>query len=266
MGINAWKLKGFVDEALREVFMKLRTLFLALALAVAAAPVFAAAEGSDLEFGGYGSEAGKFDSIRDITFDASNVLYVLDVVKPDANADANAKFGLGRVQKFDATGNPLGGTGGEKIWAAEGPKPGALVTLEMAWNRPQTLGRVMLFGVEADNQFSALLDYDLEAWQNGAWKTIAQVRSDIAPTFWSDTGDARAQSFYVRTNRYAHQFAPVTTERLRLVVHRVTFGFAPDETANDAIFNEWGGRGKARFNLREIQVFEAAQAPKVAQR
>ena len=186
-------------------------------------------------------------------------------IAPDATIAVSSALDKGRDNSWLTNGvletmqeaNPDGGTNGDKIWAAAPPENGVPTILEMTWPRPQNIARMMIFGVEADNQFAALLDYDVEAWQNGAWKTLAKVRANIPETFRVDTGDARSHSFYQRTNRYVHQFAPISTDRLRLVVHRTTFGFAPDAVANQVIFNEWGGTGKARVTLREIQVFEA---------
>src|SRR4028118_1152123 len=60
-------------------------------------------EGSDLEIGGYGSEAGKFNQLRDMAFDGQNNLYTLEGFFEDPVT--RVVSGNGRIQKFDAQGN-----------------------------------------------------------------------------------------------------------------------------------------------------------------
>jgi hypothetical protein len=60
-------------------------------------------EGSDLEIGGYGAEAGKFNQLRDMAFDGQNNLYVLEGFYEDPST--RVVSGNGRIQKFDAQGN-----------------------------------------------------------------------------------------------------------------------------------------------------------------
>jgi hypothetical protein len=59
-------------------------------------------EGSDLQIGGVGSGPGQFIHLRDMTFDQSNNLYVLDGLNFDV--PTNTWSGNGRVQKFNAAG------------------------------------------------------------------------------------------------------------------------------------------------------------------
>ncbi len=80
----------------------LTTIFLLLALLQPGR----AAEGGpsehmDIEFGGPGTEAGKFVELRDITFDNENRLYALDGGEVDAAGNRKGNF---RVQRFDARG------------------------------------------------------------------------------------------------------------------------------------------------------------------
>jgi sugar lactone lactonase YvrE len=63
-------------------------------------------EGSDLEIGGYGSEAGKFNQLRDMAFDGQNNLYVLEGFYEEPST--RVVSGNGRIQKFNAQGGYLG--------------------------------------------------------------------------------------------------------------------------------------------------------------
>lgn len=83
----------------------LPTLLLACVATVLAGRADAAAEGSDLEFGGAGDGAGQFHDLRDIAFDAQDNLYTIEGGTFDAKTGTFT--GTCRVQKFDQTGKPL---------------------------------------------------------------------------------------------------------------------------------------------------------------
>ncbi len=72
------------------------------------------------------------------------------------SAKAEGDFALlnnGIMESVHA-GNPNGGTDGKKIW--QGELNGAPQTLEIAFDAPQKISKILLFGVRADNAFSAL--------------------------------------------------------------------------------------------------------------
>jgi len=66
--------------------------------------------------------------------------------------------------------------------------------LELEFKQPQRFGRVVLYPYE-----NTLRDYELQAWINGAWQTLAK----------NEAAEAK---------RLEHAFAPVVSNRLRLVV------------------------------------------------
>ena len=160
----------------------------------------------------------------------------------------------GIIETFH-TRNPLGDVGGEKIWTGAMPRDaqGQLMpqTLTMSFDSPQTVQSLVLYGVPADNAFSALLAYDVE-YQDaaGAWKTLAQVRNAPPPSVKVATADADTAIFTDDTNFYVNQFAPVLTSRLRVKVLDVTRGFVPDDSVK-----AWGYEMTPYFQLREVQIF-----------
>ena len=154
--------------------------------------------------------------------------------------------------------NPLGGTDGKRIWQGDEIESSKPQTIEMRWDAPQKINAVILRGVRADNQFTALLDYDLQVLAgDNNWKTIDKVRSNLPPSDIAQSADANALTWYQDTNLWLHQFAPIETRALRLVIYRTTYGFAPDELARETVQSTWGNSSPSRPMLREIEVYGA---------
>ena len=155
-------------------------------------------------------------------------------------------------------GNPLGGTGGERIWTGAPPTPTAPRVLELRWPSPRAIHRVVVQGVEADNQFCALIDYDVQVESApGKWTTVDEVRVPLPATDVVRTAKTQANTWYVRSNRFAHEFAPIEASAVRLLVRRTTFGFAPDEAAAQTVRKAWNGCPPAATMLREVEIYAA---------
>ncbi|MDQ3815501.1 MAG: hypothetical protein M3347_16410, partial [Armatimonadota bacterium] len=152
------------------------------------------------------------------------------------------------------SGNPNGDTNGAKIWTGDLPldAAGAITpqTLDAIFERPQRIDTIIVRGVRADNAFCALLDYDLQYFDGKAWKTIEQVRNAMPPSEEARTADATHVIWMDDTNVYVHQFAPVTAERVRLVVRRASFGFVPDDRTK-----AWSNVLAPKLMLRELEIF-----------
>lgn len=145
-------------------------------------------------------------------------------------------------------GNPQGGTDGKKIW--QGELSGAPQTLEITFDAPRKISKVLLFGVRADNAFSALLDYDLQVKQGANWKTVAQVRTPLPASDLINTSGSKANTWLLDNNLYLNEFAPVTTNAMRLIVRRTSFGFLPDKG-----LKAWGNQLPTKLMLREIEIY-----------
>jgi hypothetical protein len=145
-------------------------------------------------------------------------------------------------------GNPNGDTNGAKIW--QGELTSAPQTLDITFDAPRAINKLILFSVRADNQFSTLLDYDLQSWDGGAWKTLEEVRTPIAPSAPAITADATHSIWYRDDNFHVHRFPTVTTSRLRLVARRTTHGFVPDAGAR-----AWGNIHPQKLMLREVEIY-----------
>lgn len=135
-------------------------------------------------------------------------------------------------------------------------KPGIV---ELRWDTPRMLSSVLLRGPRADNSSCALLDFDLQAWQNGAWKTIAQSRTPLPQSYEGQMGDANSVQWYLDDNMRLTRFAPIQTDRLRIVALRSTYGYNGDAAGlalNRAYKNS---PPQAYFGLKEVEVFSPSK-------
>lgn len=138
-----------------------------------------------------------------------------------------------------------------KWWMGEWPE-GEKVRVEMAFPVERQVDRVIVHSMRADNAQSALLDFDVEAEQDGEWKTVAQVRTNCPPSDPVDIPESRAHTWYMDQCLGMAHFAPVRTRKLRIVALRGTYGFIPDRQGTEyAAFRPGGGS----LHLREIEVY-----------
>ncbi|MGB2781925.1 MAG: fibronectin type III domain-containing protein, partial [Phycisphaerae bacterium] len=132
-------------------------------------------------------------------------------------------------------------------------------TFDITFPTAREIAGLLVYGARADNPYSAILDYDLQYHDGQDWVTLEEVRaacptSTIIPTFLCN-----AVAWLMDNNFYVHQFAePVTTDKLRLIVRRVTIGYMPDIEASQAA--GWNPSGHI-LQLREIEVYEGLAAP-----
>lgn len=166
------------------------------------------------------------------------------------------------------SGNPNGGTDGGKIWTGDMPEiDGKVVpqTLDIQFDAPRTFDKIVLRGLRADNQFSTLLDYDIQAEIDGNWKTIVEARTAVPPSDSVSLSPTLVTTWqaneHYRINRLA---APVTSSHLRLVALRTTYGFQFDKLAAEATQTTWGGHGNPKLMLREIEIYAPQSPIKVA--
>ena len=141
-----------------------------------------------------------------------------------------------------------------KYWAGSLAKTPQ--TLEMAFDKPRAVSNVLIFSTRADNPHCALLDYDLEYHDGRDWVTIEKVRVPCPASDLVHTQDAQTNTWYNDYNFFVHRFRPVKTDRLRIVAHRSTFGFMPDEAATRGA--GWKANSSMNLALREIEIYGPA--------
>ena len=153
----------------------------------------------------------------------------------------------GTIETYN-NGNPHGDTNGAQIWQGELPTAGQ--SLEMRFERPQPVNKIIVRTPRADNTFTTLLDYDIQAWNGAAWKNVVELRRPMPASEPAATADATHAVWMDDTNVFAHTFAPVTTERLRLVARQTTQGFLPDESSR-----AWSNLIPQKLMLREVEIY-----------
>jgi hypothetical protein len=146
-------------------------------------------------------------------------------------------------------GNPNGAVSKPPIFTGE--LPTLPQTLEIGLDGTRTVSRMLVFGLRADNAFCALLDYDLQYHDGRDWATIEKVRTPCPPCDAVRTPQCDWAGWYLDNNLFVHEFRPVKTDRLRLVVLRTTHGYAPDDGVKVR-----GQVPPAMLMLREIEVYE----------
>ena len=146
-------------------------------------------------------------------------------------------------------GDPLGGTGSSPRF--NGELPSFPQNLDITFPNARPISRIAVFSEQGDNGFCALLDYDVQAMVKGAWKTVAQVRDPIPASTPAEAFNTTTLTWMLDPNRSFVAFdAPVTTDKLRLVIRRVSYGFAPDDGVRG-----WSQIIKPQLMLKEIEIY-----------
>ena len=125
-------------------------------------------------------------------------------------------------------------------------------SLSLTWPEPTVMDRVNVFAAPPWQLQGTLLDYELQYDKDGQWVTLEHVQEPptVVKAATAATGtswDNYASDRWV----FQHHFAPVTTRRLRLLVHDATWGGDPTKDLSDVS----GQAAPHQMTLREIQVF-----------
>ena len=125
-----------------------------------------------------------------------------------------------------------------------------------------TVARVVVYAGIPWQSRGTLIDYELDYDNNGQWVTIERI-TEPTKTFGVFTPFAQCtvDSFFSDRYNFVHEFSPVTTQKIRLLVYQVSYGGGAT-----AIVPQAGGQANATptFNLREIEIYGAdnlGQAP-----
>ena len=117
---------------------------------------------------------------------------------------------------------------------------------------PSLINRVAIYCPVPWQSQSSLLDYELQYDNAGQWVTIDHVVED-PKTFPVYTYNVRCtvDSFYSDRCIFTHEFAPVTTGKIRVLVHDCTWGGG----ATSDVVTAGGQTGPHQFTIREIEVY-----------
>jgi hypothetical protein len=130
--------------------------------------------------------------------------------------------------------------------------PGATDWVEIDLPAAQSIGHVVVRAPTPWQNDGAPLDYELQFWSNGQWITIQHVQED-PKTFavYSPQTDTTVDSYYSERSIFIHNFTPVVTSKIRLLVNSVTWGGGATQLVGEA----GGQTGLDQLTLQEIEIY-----------
>ena len=148
-------------------------------------------------------------------------------------------------------GNP-----NQNFWVGDMPSdPNTAPILTVNFPTARPVSRTILYGINADNNYCALLNYDVQGWTGTAWVPLASVNTPCPASDSVASPDALADTWYMDQNMSVAQFTTVTVSKLRFIAKRVTAGFLPDAAAASACQTAWGGVFPQKLMLREVEIY-----------
>ena len=163
---------------------------------------------------------------------------------PEASNDVD-KIINGKLENWYGSQRP-----GDHGWTSNVPSFPA--TVEVGLPQPKVLNHVVIYASVPWQLDGTLLDYQLQAEQNGQWVTVTSVSEPAAvvkqATLITRT---RVDTFHSGRCVFEHSFAPIITSRIRLVVNDTTWGGG----ANLDVVNAGGQTGFHQISLREIELY-----------
>ncbi len=163
----------------------------------------------------------------------------------------NTSFG-GGTDGYYGQAIPSGGSKDDSIW------------VEMDFPFPQSIATVVVYAGIPWQIRSSLTDYDLQVEQQGQWITVEHVQEDpkTLPLF-AQADQAWIESFYSERSIFVHSLPiPITTQKLRLVVHDASYG-----GGGSRVVCQHGGQCSGsspddyhRVYIREIEAYGSAGA------
>ena len=133
--------------------------------------------------------------------------------------------------------------------------------MEIQLPAPTAVGRVVVFSAVPWQFDGTLVDYELQYDRDGRWVTLEHVR-EPPRTIGVFTPPTRTtvDSFFADRWVFEHRFTPVTTRKLRLLVHQATWGVGASRIVGEAgIFVIKGERNF--MVLREVEVYGPEPGP-----
>ena len=123
---------------------------------------------------------------------------------------------------------------------------------------PALVNRVVIYCPVPWQSQGSLLDYELQYDKGGQWVTIEHVQ-EAAKSFpvFTPPVFCTADSFYSDRCIFTHQFAPVMTGKLRVLVHDCTWGGG----ATLDVVAAGGQTGPHQFSIREIEAYSPLYNP-----
>ncbi len=130
------------------------------------------------------------------------------------------------------------------------------VVVTARWDAPQNVRTILLKGIRADNQHSALLDYDIEAEVGGQWQLLARVKTPVPPSELGGAMDTPLTSWSRDIADHVVQLPQtVRASAIRLTARRATRGIIPDQFAIEARRAFKAHEEPMSLDLAEIEIY-----------
>ncbi len=124
--------------------------------------------------------------------------------------------------------------------------------VEIRLPKPTEVARVIVYAAPPWQWQGSLLKYELQYDDGGTWRTLDTVDEPTKTfKFWTPTTRTSVDSFYSDRWIFQHHFQPVTTDKIRLLVHDVTWGGGATKDVADA----GGQTGLHQIMLREVELY-----------
>ena len=123
--------------------------------------------------------------------------------------------------------------------------------IEIQLPRKLAVSRVHIYCPVPDRWWGTWLDYEVQVEQDGKWLTVDRVRkTPITLEVFTPPVRCTVDNFHDDQCIFWHQFKPVVTDKVRLLVHDVTFGSSPNAMANKV----WQMNNHC-MQLREVEIY-----------
>jgi len=170
-----------------------------------------------------------------------------------------AKLHNGSMETWYYTQNGDNISGPDAPWNAGSvaPSPDHPITVEVDFPAVKKVRRVVIYAAPPWQSQSTLLDYDLQYFDGANWQTIeTSTEPENTEKIWTPMLRCTVDSYFSDHWIFEHSFPAVSTNKLRLVVRKVTQGGAVN--ADEAGASEYATKGQGRLVLREIEAYEDA--------
>jgi len=131
------------------------------------------------------------------------------------------------------------------------------VSIDFALPEEQAVSHVVIYACPCWQRWGTLLDYELQYDSNGKWVTIEHVKEPTRTLgVYSAPYLSTVDTFFSNRYIFRHDFAPVMTKTIRLLINHATQGGGPDKR-----YREAGGQAGEEFAcLKEIEIYGASPA------
>jgi hypothetical protein len=128
--------------------------------------------------------------------------------------------------------------------------------IEFALPEEQPVSHVVVYSSSPWQRWGTLLDYELQYEAKDKWVGIEHVREPTRTIgVYSALYLSTVDTFFSDRHIFRHDFPPVTTKKIRLLINAATLGGGPDQKTKEA-----GGQTGEFACLREVEIYGAAPA------